>query len=70
MLIVPVRSLESVQGGVWCLLGSEPRADAPRRWVPNECILNRAESDAGDMAVLVLDESRLPADLKADLGLS
>lgn len=69
MLVVPVRVSEIAEGGLWCRLGSEPPEDAPRRWVPNECILRRGSAEGTDLAVLVLDEASLPDSIREDLGL-
>lgn len=69
MIIMPVRYLEEAEGGVWCRLGSQPSQDAPREWVPADCILNRSVSGEGGLAVLVLDESRLPERIRMAAGL-
>lgn len=69
MIIMPVRSLEEAEGGVWCRLGSQPASDAPKEWIPSDCILNRSVAEGGDIAVLVLDESKLPERIKASVGI-
>lgn len=69
MLMVPVRMVEDAEGGLTCLLGSEPRADAQRQFVPTECVINRTEAEGFDLSVLTLDESKLPHGIRAALGL-
>lgn len=69
MMIMPVRSMEVKEGGVWCRLGSEPPDDAPREWIPDDCILNKTVAEGSDLAVLTLDEGRLPERIRAAVGL-
>jgi hypothetical protein len=69
MLIVPVRRMEDADGGLTCLLGSEPRADAPRHFLPSECVVNRAAAEGCDLGVLTLDESKLPDGIRKALGI-
>lgn len=51
------------------MLGSEPQADAPRQFLPIECVINRSAVEGSDLAVLALDDSRLPDGIKKALGL-
>jgi hypothetical protein len=69
MIIMPVRSLEEAEGGVWCRLGSQPPEDAPKEWIPSECILNRSVVEGGELAVLVLDEASIPERIRRAVGL-
>lgn len=69
MLIVPARMVENADGGITCLLGSEPKADDPRQFIPFDCLTNRTEAEGSDLVVLTLDESRLPEEIRKALGL-
>ena len=69
MLIVPARKVEETEGGLTCLLGSEPRADAPRKFLPSKCVVNKTTMEGSDLAVLTLDESSLPEEIRKALGL-
>lgn len=69
MLIVPARRVEEAEGGLTCVLGSEPGPDAPRQFLPSECVINRVVAEGSDLAVLTLDESKLPDGIRKALGL-
>jgi hypothetical protein len=67
MIIVPVRGVEECEGGITCLMGSEPRQDAEREFIPAECVVGRV--DAGGLSVLTLEGSELPERVRKVLGL-
>jgi hypothetical protein len=69
MIIVPVRKVEEAEGGITCLLGSEPGPESVREFLPMECVLNRVDSEVGGLSVLTLDGSRLPEGIRKVLGL-
>jgi hypothetical protein len=69
MIIVPVRKVEEAEGGITCLLGSEPNPNAEREFLPTECVTNRVGSELGDLSVLTLDGSKLPERIRKVLGL-
>jgi hypothetical protein len=69
MIIVPVRKVEEADGGITCILGSEPSPDAEREFLPKECVLNRVDSEVGGLSVLTLDGSKLPEKIRRTLGL-
>ena len=69
MIIVPVRKVEEAEGGITCLLGSEPKQDAERAFLPNECVSSRIDSDVGGLSVLTLDATKLPEGIKKVIGL-
>jgi hypothetical protein len=69
MIIVPVRKVEEADGGITCILGSEPGPDAEREFLPKECVLNRVDSEMGGLSVLTLDGSKLPERIRKALGL-
>jgi hypothetical protein len=69
MIIVPVRNIKDCDGGLTCLMGSEPKPDAEREFLPKECVANRVDSELGGLSVLILDESRLPDGIRKALGL-
>lgn len=70
MLMVPVRVTGSSEGGVLCRLGSQPGDDAPQELIPAECIIQRSQAEGSDLAVLVLDQGRLPDRIKLLLGIT
>jgi hypothetical protein len=69
MIIVPVQKIKEKDGGITCLLGSEPRPEAKREFLPKDCVFNRVDSGAGGLSVLTLDDSKLPEAIKKVLGL-
>jgi hypothetical protein len=69
MIIVPVRGVEECEGGITCLVGSEPRSDAEREFIPAKCVVGRVDSDVGGLSVLTLDGSEIPERIKKVLGL-
>jgi hypothetical protein len=69
MLIVPVRKVEEAEGGINCLLGSEPGPEAESVFLPMECVLNRVDSEPGGLSILTLDGSRIPEGIRKLLGM-
>lgn len=68
MIVMPVRVIEIRKDGIFCRLGSSPKDDAPKEWIPNEFVVKKTMADEDDLAVLVFDEANLPRCVKEVAG--
>lgn len=40
MILMPMWIVEETESGYHALLGSEPRVDAEKEWIPKECVVS------------------------------
>lgn len=65
MILMPMWVVEETDEGYRALLGSEPRTDAEREWIPRECVISCVYAPGEDgprFALLTLKE--IPEDIR------
>lgn len=51
MILMPMWIVEETEKGYYALLGSEPRVDADKEWIPKECIVSCVYAPVEDSSV-------------------